>query len=48
MTGTLRLPAAAPTETDPVLARAQFFLDLEMLELTSTIPQAAPRGEAKY
>lgn len=48
MTGTLRLPATPAAETDPVLARAQFFLDLEMLELTSTIPQAPPRGEAKY
>jgi hypothetical protein len=48
MTGTLRLPAAPAVELDPVLARAQFFFDLEMLELTATIPQAAPKGQAKY
>jgi hypothetical protein len=32
-------PTAAP---DPVAERAAFFFDLEMAELTATIPQADP------
>lgn len=48
MTGTLNLTATPANELDPVLARAQFFMELELLELTATIPQAAPRGVQKY
>jgi hypothetical protein len=49
-TAILAAPAAVPTEVDPVLARAEFFLDLELLEVTATIPQAkaATFGSAKY
>ena len=44
------LTAAPATTVDPALARAEFFFELELLELTATIPQAAPRaiGVAKY
>jgi len=49
MTGTLSHNVAAQTtENDPVLDRAAFFFDLELLELTSTIPPAGPKGIAKY
>ena len=37
MTAQLTIAAAA---IDPVAARAEFFAELEMLELTSVIPQA--------
>jgi hypothetical protein len=49
-TAILTTPAANNTEIDPVQARAEFFLELEMLELTATIPQAQPAafGVAKY
>jgi hypothetical protein len=42
MTATLTIAAAAApaVETDPVLARAAFFFDLEQMELVATIPQA--------
>ncbi len=36
-------PTAARSEApDPVAERAQFFFDLELAELTATIPQAEP------
>lgn len=38
-------PPDAP-ELDPVAARAQFFFDLELAEMTKVIPQA-PAPEAK-
>jgi hypothetical protein len=46
---TTATPTAFST-VDPMLARAEFFFDLELAELTMTIPQAAPRavGVAKY
>lgn len=37
-----RKPAAA--EHDPALERAMFFAELELQELTQTIPQAAPEA----
>ncbi|MDB5097721.1 MAG: hypothetical protein JWM80_2142 [Cyanobacteria bacterium RYN_339] len=48
MTATQTLAATPAVETDPVQARAQFFFDLELMELSAVIPQAAPRGVAKY
>ena len=35
---------------DPCLARAEYFFDLELMELSATIPQATarPAGVAKY
>ena len=45
MTRTLTTAAAPAVDTaavDPVLARAEFLFDLDLLELTSTIPQATP------
>ncbi|MDB5101041.1 MAG: hypothetical protein JWM80_5462 [Cyanobacteria bacterium RYN_339] len=41
-------PLTAPEslELDPVAARAQFFMDLEIAELTKVIPQTRPT-EAK-
>lgn len=43
-------PNAAPEfAVDPVQARAEFFFNLELLELTATIPQAAPAAAvSKY
>lgn len=35
-------PLELPTSIDPVIERAQFFLDLELAELRSVIPQAKP------
>ena len=37
-------PVTAPviSTVDPTLARAEFFFDLEIQELSLTIPQAAP------
>ena len=39
-TTTTQTAAAATEELDPVAARAQFFFDLELMELTAVIPQA--------
>lgn len=53
MTATTLAPAPAPVAAelaiDPVQARAEFFLELELLELRVTIPQAAPAAAvARY
>ena len=51
MTATLTVAATAPVaaELDPREARAQFLFDLDMAELTVTIPQAdAPAGIQRY
>jgi len=37
--------AAVETAIDPVQARAAFFADLELLELTMVIPQASAPAE---
>ena len=49
-TATPTTPATLPDPAlDPVLARAQFFFDLELAELRVMIPQAqAEAGVAKY
>jgi hypothetical protein len=43
---TQELKTLEAPELDPVAARAQFFFDLELAELTKVIPQA-PAPEAK-
>ena len=51
MTPRLTAPTAPvfAADMDAVLARAEFFFDLEMAELRLTIPQAEPvEGVAKY
>jgi hypothetical protein len=48
MTTLTAAPAVATSQVDPAFARAEFFFDLELLELNATIAQAAPRGVAKY
>lgn len=46
---TRNLPATATPVVDSALERAQFLFELDLLELTMTIPQAAPTAPvAKY
>lgn len=45
-TATLTNAAATTPAVDPVLARAQFFFDLEMEELRVTIPQVEAKADA--
>jgi hypothetical protein len=42
-------PLTAPEslELDPVAARAQFFFELELAEMTKVIPQARPDAAPK-
>lgn len=42
MTNALLTPALQTAIVDPIAERASFFFDLELAELTMTIPQAAP------